>query len=128
MSSFMMSNKSLSNIGKEIERFQGDGWNYGLGSDGETIAKNLYDLNASGVRERYADADQADMIQPFEYINHQMPLQVVQFFKSLQCLRYQASEGEVTETENFKKLEKLILAVAEELISWMPDYNRAKWD
>lgn len=47
--------------------------------------------------------------------------------KSLVCLHYQCSEGDVVETSLFKELDRAIRQIAVDIVSNTPEYQKAEW-
>ena len=104
----------------------------------QKFADALWDLNIEAVHQRYPD-DTVDKMPgtytdktstklvhhaPYRYT----PTSVVQAYKSLRCLLYQCSEGDVPNHPIFKLLEKTGDIMARQIVSDLPEYAKAKWD
>ena len=93
----------------------------------ERLANKLFLLNQEGVKERYPN-DKSDFaaIDKFKWDSNQVS--DVQCLKSMQCLCYQACEGNVPETSKlYKWLEKACNAMALHIVNKMPEYEKAEW-
>ena len=92
------------------------------------IARELCKLNLQAVSERYPHdhhtiADEMKIVENWTVLSWAP----VQFFKHLQCLEYQMSEGKVPDTERYKALKKLLDAVARQIVAKMAEYDQAAW-
>jgi hypothetical protein len=88
----------------------------------------LYRLNVRAVNERYGDT--TDETTTKAMIKESCVLKdvsVFQFLKSLECLHYQMSEGDVPKTKEYKLVEGLIESVKTAVINRIPEYNAANW-
>jgi hypothetical protein len=85
-----------------------------------------YDLNVSAVNHRYDDNERALQIS-FPRRSYSPQWSIGQLFKNLICLRYQMSEGDVPESEGYKKLDAFIGELAYAIASNTPDYDKATW-
>jgi hypothetical protein len=92
----------------------------------------LRDLNVRAVLARYPDCSlEADDLPgpspllPYAYA----PILVGahQALKSLHCLLYQCSEGDVPETPLYQALDGLSNRWAHEIVSKLPEYDQAVW-
>ena len=92
--------------------------------DRQGFGSLLMALNIRAVNERYED------IQTYsEYRFRLEPnLTMVQAYKSLQCWLYQCAEGTVPESELYQFMEEYKRYMADEIISALPEYDRAQWD
>jgi hypothetical protein len=97
----------------------------------DTLGKELWELNRDAVCTRYNDvAAETDgyeaKIAAYKYKTTFPTL--IQMLKSLQCLIYQCSEGNVPERETYKALERVADLIKDRIISDLPVYKAAKWD
>lgn len=111
---------------------------YDFGLDEKTLQKlanTLWDLNIEAVHQRYPE-DKTDSM-PGQYENQKLvhhtpyqytPTTTIQAYKSLQCLVYQCSEGNVPNNPLYKMLEELENAMARQIVYDLPAYDEAKWD
>jgi len=51
-----------------------------------------------------------------------------QLLKALKCLKYQCSEGDIPETEEYKSLSNYIDIITDNIISESDKYQRAEWE
>ena len=95
----------------------------------ECIAK-LYELNVEAVNQRYGDKTKLvpddDYLKSFKNLDPHISM--FQFLKSLECLSYQMSEGDIPETPEYQALENLIKAVSYSIAHSHPDYESASWN
>jgi hypothetical protein len=95
--------------------------------DPQTLGELLFDLNIQGVEARYGEGE-AEKFRPLDYkYQSVLPLGDISFLKSLQCLLYQCSEGEVPETPLFKAMEKLSHDLALHIVESSAKYESATW-
>ena len=88
------------------------------------LGQLLYSLNARAVSERYGEP-----AQEVQYVHHwTINSSPVQDLKSLHCLIYQCSEGNVPDTDLYKALVQYSHKLAEDIVRQLPEYNKAVWD
>jgi hypothetical protein len=106
--------------------------------DKQKLVDALYAMNVEAVHQRYGDTSPLTMPGhvptnkqlaqfgsiPYRYTETTM----VQAFKSVQCLSYQCSEGNVPDSPLYKFLEELENIIAKQIVSDLPEYEKAKWD
>lgn len=91
------------------------------------LGKKLLDLNVRAFRERYEDRITVDDGE-FELDRDAAHCSRMQLLKSLQCLIYQCSEGDIPETSPlYERMEEAEKRLMGEIIGEMPEYNEAKW-
>src|SRR4051812_1158656 len=78
----------------------------------DLLGRDLYALNREAVRQRYGTAD------PVPEYRFRPPGDVpkVQLYKSLRCLLYQCSEGDVPETALYRRVEERANGLAREIV------------
>lgn len=91
--------------------------------------RKLYAMNQQALVERYNDNTPApeftgQRMRPLTYSKQEL----VQIYKSMHCLLYQCSEGDVPDSELFKQLELAAGAVASRIVNMMHEYQQATWD
>ena len=88
----------------------------------QKLAQKLLEMNYEAVNERY------DEKAGTPHIKYE-PLHTndVQTLKSMHCLQYQASEGDVPNTRTYKFLQGASDVLAEHIIEGLPEYERAEW-
>ena len=114
---------------------------FGTGS-AEWIGRQLFEMNIEAVMQRYPDCrDTPDNMPGWQGCEtmaetYQAPRlasgrlmrpALCDGYKALTCLRYQCSEGNVTETVLYKKLCECIADVANEIVTGLPEYDAAVW-
>ena len=105
--------------------------------DKQKLVNALYALNIQAVHQRYGDESPATMPGhvptnkqlaigqiPYRHVEYS----IVQVYKSVQCLAYQCSEGNVPNQPLFKFLEELENTIAKHIVSELSEYEKAKWD
>lgn len=91
-------------------------------SDLQKMANSFLAMNKLAVDDRYRGNN---LVMAFRFRREHA--QEMQVLKSMQCLRYQCSEGNVPEQPAFKFLERLIDVLMDEIISGLPEYEKAYW-
>lgn len=87
-----------------------------------TFGQMLCDLNADAIEARYRERDGIG-----EYKYAFKDCRPIQIFKSVQCLMYQCSEGDVPNRKEFKALQMLRQMIADKIIGELPEYESATW-
>jgi hypothetical protein len=91
----------------------------------EVFARRLYELNLEAICQRYTDGSGDDYGYKF---TQRPPVQnKTALYKSLGCLIYQCSEGNVPEMDLFKRLEQIYDAMAHDIVSSTKEYDVAAW-
>jgi hypothetical protein len=132
MSSYVIDNKCMTRI------VEGLFWSYDFknlygslyseqnlneSEDYEALALRLWDMNERATNARYKEFNLTP--QKFKWNNSQVnPYQIL---KSMHCLRYQCSEGNIPETDLYKWINKVISCFETFLISKIEDYKNAQW-
>lgn len=93
------------------------------------LAERMWEMNAHALNARYGDDSEMCPDGPFEWVAQRVePCRPWQVLKSLDCLMYQCSEGNVPETSDlFKKLDKFRASLSRILASHTAEYDAAKW-
>lgn len=95
--------------------------------DYEELGNKLFELNGDAVTQRYPE-DHSDYVQVHRFKWVDQPVKTIQFLKSVQCLIYQCSEGDVPETELYKWLTDLENCLKSFVIEqYIPEYHKAEW-
>lgn len=87
------------------------------------LGDELFALNADAVSQRYEEP-----AEKIEYRFEWAACNKYQALKSLSCLLYQCSEGDVPNRALYKALEDCKSALMYEIIARLPEYESAKWD
>lgn len=128
MSSFIVAdsciNKIVSYLNQKADRFQfafrkaGTAYQLTDSDSLKELASALYLLNCDAVDARYGkgtaagDTAGASAEFPFRFV----PTTGVAALKAIQCWSYQCSEGDIDERDLFRAMQKVRLALAEEMV------------
>ena len=96
------------------------------------LAGKLFMLNLDAVKQRYPEENKLGLpgplkLVPSDYDGRFTEGSPVTVYKSLQCLVYQCSEGNVPETRLYKFLEDLEHLLAYWIVNSLPEYEKAEW-
>ena len=95
----------------------------------EAFMALLLTLNTEAVTARYGAKHGFPLPTPEELITKtNITPSPIQLLRSLQSLRYQCSEGNVTGTQGYKDLATLISALAQDIVRSLPEYETSAWD
>lgn len=87
----------------------------------------MFNLNIAGVNDRYGQGE-AEKFRELNY--HYTPAHGsnIQVLKSLQCFLYQCMEGEVVNRLLYQFFDTVVEHhLMSNIISDLPEYNRAEW-
>jgi len=87
------------------------------------LGQQLLNLNTKAVDRRYNERNPVELYQ-----YHPEFAGKVQVYKSLRCLLYQCSEGNIPETKLFQDLDRYAYRMARVIIGDLPEYEKAAWD
>lgn len=90
----------------------------------DVLGAQLYALNARAVSQRYGRPEEAPAYEHrplFSASRHQL-------FKSLNCLIYQCSEGDVPKHLLYEAMQKRATQLAFDIATGLPEYDKAVWD
>src|SRR5437879_6122546 len=87
------------------------------------LAQAMYALNVSAVNQRYNEKNTPHgfVYQPVFYRSR------IAAFKSLQCWKYQCTEGTIPETNLYQYVEELEKQIAINMVIALPQYDEAAW-
>lgn len=89
------------------------------------FAQRLYAMNLSAVSQRYKDGHKDDYGYKFSLT---IPTgNTYQLYAYIKCLLYQCSEGDVPESDLFKRLESISDALAHDIVSGSKQFETASW-
>jgi hypothetical protein len=92
-----------------------------------TLSREMFKLNCTAVRQRYADNNPEEMI-PDGFTPSYELAQPVQAYKSLRCWLYQCCEGETPEASIlYNIMTELSNEMAGEIVTGSPQYEQAAW-
>ncbi len=92
----------------------------------EALGKAMFALNIAGVNDRYGDGE-AGKFRELNYRYQPAHGSEIQVLKSLQCWKYQCSEGDVPETPLYQFFEEVEHHVALQIVMGLPEYKKATW-
>ncbi len=96
----------------------------------EAIIISMYELNVEAVNVRYNEKYDATL-SPHELramCRAHPSVSIYQFLKSVECLHYQISEGDIPNTsEVYRLIENLISAICKDIAHESELYKEAKW-
>jgi hypothetical protein len=93
----------------------------------EKLATAMFQLNCDGVTARYGEGE-AEKFRPLTCTyKPEIYHSLVQVFKSLQCWKYQCSEGDVPQTKLYQFFEAVENHLAVKIVMDLPEYEKAKW-
>ncbi len=106
--------------------------------EAEVLGLALYSLNVQAVNIRYPDTvgkpnrmpgsiDESGNHVPYKFIAKFPGNNRIQNLKSLQCLIYQCSEGNVTNEPLYKSLREYEFGLCRAIVQDMPEYDLANW-
>jgi len=128
MSAFIVDSKTLASIASGLVNID----HYSMwfkGRDEAEVRKLVAGwaaANAEAIKQRYGDENKPVKLPK----KLPAPPSAVQLVKSLQCLSYQCSEGNVGEgcyVEEIKALRGTISELCEMIVHNLPEYKAAKW-
>lgn len=97
--------------------------------DFDRLYMELYQMNREAVKQRYNEAEDSDYIKiPEKPDWNNGKKDKYQALKSMHCLWYQCSEGDVPKTKMYKTLNDIIHAWEAFIIDAIPEYENARWD
>jgi hypothetical protein len=94
----------------------------------EKLAHAMLQLNCDGVNVRYGE-EKAEKFRPHDFVYEpERHHSLVQVIKSLQCWKYQCSEGDVPDTKLYQFFEEVEKYIALKIVTDLPDYDKAIGD
>jgi hypothetical protein len=92
----------------------------------EELGEAMYRLNLQAVDARYGDLESANLCD-LDYRYRYELGQLIPVIKSLQCWRYQCSEGAVPETELYQIMQGYLHTLALRVVAGTKEYELAQW-
>lgn len=92
----------------------------------QDLGKSMLKMNCEALIARYGQAEHQELFCE-EYQYSFQPVSKMQALKSLSCFLYQCLEGEVPNSELFQRLKNIKNDLAMNIISDMPEYEKAIW-
>jgi hypothetical protein len=135
MSAYMVDDKTINRIVSYLYQEQDSHWTRGrlarecgvpMIAGGPELGALMFALNIQGVNARYGDGE-ASNFRPLDYQYEYELCTKMQALKSLQCWRYQCSEGDVPETVLYKIMDDYSHRLAESIVDALPAYEKAEW-
>jgi hypothetical protein len=125
MSAFNVSRETINCVVSAFDQARREHWGRQQpAEDLDALGLALALMNAEAVAQRYAEP--AEQVEPFRYCEVDYPL--AQRYKSVGCLRYQCSEGNVPESPLYGRLTELYDRLAHELAHTIAAVDAARWD
>lgn len=98
--------------------------------DFKKFGKELLNLNIEATEQGYTKPylnkkEKAKRLKDFKFIDE--PVKIEQALKSTECIRYQCSEGNITETKLYKQLTIITNILKDCIIDELPLYKSAEW-
>jgi hypothetical protein len=87
------------------------------------MGRQLHQLNAEAVSQRYSCNDPVP-----EYRYAAFLPSLIQQYKSLACLLYQCTEGNIPQTALYQSMQQRKIELAFEIVANLEEYRRADWD
>jgi len=135
MSAFVVTDKTINNFLTYLETSDGKDWiNRRLSEIGHKLlgdsdlGKELFDLNCWAINARYGD-NQAEEFRPLDYKYKTEPYCTrYQALSSLKCWLYQCEQGDIPDSELHKLFNNIAGNIAMDIVSDIPQYQKATWD
>lgn len=103
-------------------------WQQETDHDEITVCRALYQMNVNAVNQRYGDETSEMMLSPYlKACVLDTSITEIQFLKSLHCIEYQMSEGDVPKHPVYLALEKIIHSIEYRLATRNIAYDMAIW-
>lgn len=105
----------------------------GIYTDDLTVkGQRWFQMNIDALKARYGNRAFEPGEPVYDPESYRFKLEAadrhpVDYYKALQCLRYQCTEGDVVESDTFKELDAAVCECAARIISGLPEYERAEW-
>ncbi len=90
------------------------------------LAHEMFELNCNAVDQRYSKGAAAEF-RPLDFKYTFSITSIMQAYKSLSCWKYQCSEGDVPDSELFKKMTKVFDLLAHHIVQTSVAYDKAEW-
>ena len=133
MSAFMVEDKTINRVVSWLSDDQEGDWikrrldiHLADNENSQEFRQSLFQMNIDGVNARYGE-DESKEFRPLEYKFRYELTNQFQVLKSLQCLLYQCSEGDVPETELYKTMKDYEHSMAMRIVRNLPQYDKAQW-
>lgn len=124
MSAFIVSRKVINHV---VWAMTQEGRFFDTGSEATpavrtALGRELYGINARAVSQRYSEKEK---YLTYAWVD-ETPDPVVAF-KACECFLYQCSEGDVPDSDLFKRVEAACNALARDIVTKLPAYDAAPW-
>ena len=133
MSCYLVENETIDRIISYLEHE-----NHGIDSAGginiqkmsveekQSFGNELLKMNCESMIAIYGQAEEEDLLSESYQISFRL-VDIMQAFKSFQCFLYQCSEGKCPESSLYRKIERVKNHIASQIISNLPEYQKAIW-
>ena len=95
----------------------------------EKLGQQMIKLNCRAVSKCYNQPINKEKIKEYAFSDvWGTTAKKEQVLKTLDCFLYQCNEGNISKTKIYKNLEKARQLLADEIISKIPEYDKAAWE
>jgi hypothetical protein len=127
MSSFIVSGDTLNKAVWAMTRdIGGNGWSASC-EDCDELGQRILDMNVIATNYRYRNSEHIEPETSCEFRFKLKSYRWVDALKSLDCVRYQCTEGEVPKLELYQQIEKRIQDIRAFVVRSLPEYENAAW-
>lgn len=92
----------------------------------DRLGQRLFQMNLDAVNYRYPNDKTKLDFSSYKW-KWSVDVSLVQAFKSLQCLLYQCSEGDIPSCKLFEECKKVQDFLARVIVMQLPEYSAAEW-
>ena len=93
----------------------------------EKLGQELFEMNWEAVNQRYEEDPAWCRLKDYKY-SFELPGSDIQSYKSLRCLIYQCSEGNIDETDLYKKMDRILNTLAHQIVGNLKAFQTAAWE
>lgn len=91
--------------------------------DCSDFGQRLWNMNVNAVDQRYDEITRRNV-----YEFKKVVVSKIQAYKSLRCLMYQCSEGDVPDSELYKQMDVFGDRMASNIVYDLPAFDQAEWE
>jgi len=123
MSAYVCDNKTISQV---VDFLLADWVRLFKGETPQSLGVMLHAMNCAAVAARYEGRE--GKAPGFKYECTPYPVPLAQSIKTLECLKYQCSEGDIPKEDLYQSLESVLSGAKDTLLRQVcPEYDRAEW-
>jgi hypothetical protein len=93
----------------------------------EELSDALHLMNLEAIRQKYGQEYTEEVAEYVDFDAKPKKLSSAQFCKSINCLLYQCSEGDVSDSQLYKELDQFSDGLPMEIMLGSKAYDKAKW-